>query len=176
MHAWPRESCLIRTTGQGRVEAHQLLGSRQGTPSLSGVLILPASAIHPLLAACSHCSCPLTYHPLKSLLSHSPPVQWTDASQTEEITKRMAVHLACPPPVYSCIAILLLPTGGVLVGQPVRLAPTLPRHGHTSYVGPIRHFTFLEERLEMVCSFFHSSSRMKQLVFSLRTCKPWPVP
>lgn len=73
----PGNLVSLGLAGQGRVEAHQLLGSRQAPPSPSGVLILPASAIHPLSAACSHCSYPLTYHPLKSLLSHSPPVQWT---------------------------------------------------------------------------------------------------
>lgn len=130
VHTWPRESRLVRTAGQGRVEAHWLLGSRQAPPSPSGVLVLPASTIHPLLAACSHCSCLLTYHPLKSLLSHSPRVQWTDAPQTEEMLKEWLFTL--PAHHLSPVVLLLLPTRGVLVGQPVRLMPTLPRHGHRS--------------------------------------------
>jgi len=126
----PGNLVSLGLAGQGRVEAHQLLGSRQAPPSPSGVLILPASAIHPLSAACSHCSYPLTIHwrasfPILHLSSGQCFPNWRN-------TKRMAVHLACPPPVSSCVAILLLPTGGVLVGQPVRLTPTLPRHGHTS--------------------------------------------
>lgn len=72
-------SRLVRTAGSWAAGRHP--------PPLSGVFILPASAIHPLLAACSHCSCPLTCYPLKSLLSHSLPVQWTDAPQTKEILK-----------------------------------------------------------------------------------------